>query len=141
MTRILVLLILFASSPAWAQTPAVASPFDGNWAGKSDGGSCNTPLEFVLSIEAGLVDGTASDPAARGPVPNTKKAAPPPPTPGLWQIWGIAKPGGFVLRALASVKGTERKETRFNVTGQGNTLTLREGSGCGRTVTLARVGR
>lgn len=146
MTRILVLLVLLGAAPSWAQTPAPASPaptspFDGNWSGKSDGGSCNAPLEFALWIEAGLVDGTASDPAARGPVPNTKKSAPPPPTPGLWQVWGIAKPGGFVLRALASVKGTERKETRFNVTSQGNALALRESGGCGRSVTLTRVGR
>ena len=150
MKRILVLLVLLAgvpaALPAAAQTPppvapAPASPFDGNWSGKSDGGSCNAPLDFALWIEAGLVDGTASDPAARGPVPNTKKSAPPPPTPGLWQVWGIAKQGGFVLRALASVKGTERKETRFNATGQGNNLTLRESGGCGRSVTLTRVGR
>ena len=68
-------------------------------------------------------------------------AAPPPPTPGLWQVWGIAKPGSFTLRALASVKGTERRETRFNATAQGSSMTLRESGGCGRSVTLARVGQ
>jgi hypothetical protein len=151
MKRILVLFGLllalpFAALPSGAQSPPPASPspttpLDGDWNGKSDGGSCNTPLEFALSIEAGMVDGTASDPAARGPVPNPKKSAPPPPTPGLWQVWGIAKPGGFTLRALASVKGTERRETRFNATVQGNSLTLRESGGCGRSVMLTRAGR
>ncbi len=151
MMRILVLfglLVVPASValPAWAQSPPPASsststPLDGNWSGKSDGGSCNTPLEFALWIEAGMVDGTASDPSARGPVPNLKKSAPPPPTPGLWQVWGIAKPGTFTLRALASVKGTERRETRFNATAQGSSMTLRESGGCGRSVTLARVGQ
>jgi len=136
----------FVVLPSKAQTPLPASPspstpLDGDWSGKSDGGSCNTPLDFALSIEAGMVDGTASDPAARGPVPNPKKSAPPPPTPGLWQVWGIVKQGGFTLRALASVKGTERRETRFNAAAQGNSLTLRESGGCGRSVTLTRAGR
>jgi len=135
-----------AALPSLAQSPTPASPssstpLDGDWSGRSDGGSCNTPLDFLLWIEAGMVDGTASDPAARGPVPNPKKSAPPPPTPGLWQVWGIAKQGGFTLRALASVKGTERRETRFNATAQGNSLALRESGGCGRSVTLTRTVR
>lgn len=151
MKRILVLFGLLiaqtlAAQPSGAQTPPSASPspstpLDGDWSGRSDGGSCNTPLDFLLWIEAGMVDGTASDPSARGPVPNPKKSAPPPPTPGLWQVWGIAKQGGFTLRALASVKGTERRETRFNATAQGGSLTLRESGGCGRSVTLTRAGR
>jgi len=134
------------TSPSWAQSPPSAAsspttPLDGNWSGRSDGGSCNTPLDFALWIEAGMVDGTATDPSAHGPVPNLKKSAPPPPTPGLWQVWGIAKQGSFTLRALASVKGTERRETRFNAAAQGNSMTLREGGGCGRSVTLTRVGQ
>ena len=37
-------------------------------------------LDYVLYIESGLVDGSATDLTARGPVPNTKKGPPPPPT-------------------------------------------------------------
>ena len=135
MKRILVLLLAFGASAASAQT----SPLDGDWKGKSDGGSCNTPLEFALTIEAGIVDGTASDPAAHGPVPNLKKTAAPTPAPGLWQVYGTATANAFVLRALASVKGQERRETKFNGSIQGSAIMLKENGGCGRTVALARA--
>ena len=47
---------------------------------------------IVITIENGFVDGSAYDTTAHGPVPNLKKAPPPAPTPGLWQIHGLAKP-------------------------------------------------
>jgi len=46
-----------------------ASPLDGQWRGTSDGGSCNAPLDYVLTIEFSIVDGSAYDATARGPVP------------------------------------------------------------------------
>ena len=119
-------------------TPAPASALDGEWKGTSDGGSCNAPLDYVLTIENGFVDGSSYDTTARGPVPNTTKHAPPAPTPGLWQIHGLAKPGTFSLLAVASVKGTDRREGRLTVTSQGGTLTVTESSGCGRTARLAK---
>ena len=134
MKRFLILLLMVSASPALAQT----SPFDGDWSGKSDGGSCNTPLDFALNIDAGLVDGTATDPAAHGPVPNLKKTAPPPPVPGLWQVYGVATPSTFILRALASVQGTEHRETKFSASVQGGTLVLAESGGCGRKASLTR---
>ncbi len=134
MKRILVLLLAFGISPAGAQT----SPLDGDWTGKSDGGSCSTPLDFALNIEAGLVDGTATDPTEHGPVPNLKKSAPPPPRPGLWQIYGAASASTFTLRALASVQGTERRETKFAASVQGGVLMLAESGGCGRKASLSR---
>ncbi len=134
MKRIGILFLMLAASPAWAQT----SPLDGDWVGKSDGGSCGTPLEFVLTIEAGIVDGTASDPSAHGPVPNPKRSAPPPPMPGLWQVYGTATPKAFTLRALASVRGQERRETKFAGSVQGNTMMLAESGGCGRKASLIR---
>ena len=70
---------------------------------------------------------------AKGPVPNLKKTAPPPPTPGLWQIHGLAKPGTFSLLAVASVKADDRREERLTATLQGSTLTVTESGGCGRT--------
>jgi hypothetical protein len=142
----LVLLVL-AAAPAFAQTakpaptptPAPASSVDGQWRGTSDGGSCNAPLEYTLFIESGIVDGTATDATAQGPVPNLKKTAPPPPTPGLWQIHGLAKPGSFQLMAVASVKGAaERRGGKLNVSSQGGILTVTEAGGCGRTARLAR---
>ena len=134
MKRILVPLLVLGASSAVAQT----SPLDGDWTGKSDGGSCNAPLEFALSIEAGIVDGTALDPSAKGPAPNLRKSAPPPPTPGLWQIYGAARAGNFSLRAVASVKGADHRETKFLVTVQGTTLLLTESGNCSRKAALTR---
>jgi len=132
-------LALVAAGPVFAQAPSPpASPLDGQWRGRSDGGSCNAPLDYNLTIESGIVDGSAYDTTARGPVPNLKKSAPPPPTPGLWQIHGLAKPGTFSLLAVASVKADDRREGRLTATLQGNTLTVTESSGCGRTARLTR---
>lgn len=132
---LLPLCLAFAATPALAQAP---TPLDGEWRGRSDGGSCNAPLEYVLFIESGLVEGSATDTTARGPVPNLKKGPPPEPTPGLWQIHGLAKPGPFSLIAVASVKATDRRQGRLNVTSQGNTLIVTESGGCGRTAQLTR---
>ena len=154
MTRLLAVLVLLTITvAAAAQTRTPASPvappkgsaepvptsnLDGNWRGTSDGGSCNAPLDYVLTIENGFVDGSAYDNTAQGPKPNTHHGPPPAPTPGLWQIHGLAKPGSFSLIAVASVKGTDRREGRLTVTSQGNTLTVTESSGCGRTARLAK---
>ena len=135
MKRILALLFVLGAPAALAQT----TPLDGDWTGKSDGGSCNAPLDFALSIEAGIVDGTASDPSVKGPVPNLKKSAPPQPMPGLWQVYGAARSTNFSLRAVASVKGTDHRETRFLVTVQGTTLVLIENGGCSRKASLTRT--
>jgi len=126
---------LAAAVPALAQAPTA---LDGQWKGRSDGGSCNAPLDYDLTIDTGLVDGSAYDTTAKGPVPNLKKGAPPPPTPGLWQIHGLAKPGSFSLLAVASVKASDRREGRLTATVQGNTLTVTESGGCGRTARLTK---
>jgi len=135
-------LMLLVAGPALAQQALAQqdrpSPLDGDWRGRSDGGSCNAPLDYQITIESGLVDGSAYDTSARGPVPNTKKGPPPAPTPGLWQIHGLAKPGSFSLLAVASVKGTDRREGRLTVTSQGGALIVTESSGCGRTARLAK---
>jgi hypothetical protein len=128
-------LAVAAAGPAFAQAPI---PVDGQWRGRSDGGSCNAPLDYDITIESGIVDGTAYDATAKGPVPNLKKSAPPPPTPGLWQIHGLAKPGTFSLLAVASVKAEDRREGRLTAAVQGNTLTVTEAGGCGRTAQLTR---
>ena len=139
MKKTLLLLALGFAPAVLAQTPTPAKTFDGQWRGRSDGGSCNAPLEYALSIESGFVDGTATDATARSPVPNTKKAPPPAPTPGLWQIHGVAKAAGsFTLLAVSSVKGSDRREGKLNVSGQGGTLTVTESSGCGRTARLSK---
>jgi len=132
---LLPLCLACVATPALAQAP---TPLDGEWRGRSDGGSCNAPLEYVIFIESGLVDGSATDATARGPVPNTKKGPPPAPTPGLWQIHGLAKPGAFSLIAVASVQATDRRAGRLNVTSQGGTLTITESSGCGRVARLSK---
>lgn len=133
MKKLLPLLLIWAS-PALAQT----SPLDGDWKGRSNGGSCNAPLDYQLSIDTGIVDGTANDASARGPVPNLKKSAPPAPTPGLWQIHGVARGNSFSLMATASVKAEDRRSGKLSVSVQGATLVVTEQGGCGRAATLTR---
>ena len=137
MTRSLPLVLaLFLSSAAVAQP---ATPLDGQWRGTSDGGSCNAPLDFVLSIDYGVVDGSAFDTTARGPVPNLKHAPPPAPTPGLWQIHGVARPDGtFNLITVASVRGPERREGKLTARSEGSSLVISEVGGCKRTARLTR---
>ena len=155
MTRLLALLALLAiSAVAHAQTRTPASPvapsrggvesvptstLDGNWRGTSDGGSCNAPLDYVLSIENGFVDGSAYDTTAHGPVPNTHHGPPPAPTPGLWQIHGVARNSGpFSLLSVASVKGSDRREGKLSAQSDGSGLVVSETGGCRRTARLVR---
>ena len=140
MTRVLlVVFLLSAAAPAFGQTPAPTSSLDGEWRGRSDGGSCNAPLDFVITIENGFVDGSAYDTTAHGPVPNLKKAPPPAPTPGLWQIHGLAKPSGaFSLVSVASVKATDRRQGKLTARSEGGGLVISENTGCRRTARLSR---
>jgi hypothetical protein len=103
-----------------------------------DGGSCNAPLDYQLTIESGIVDGSAYDTTARGPVPNPNKSAPPPPGPGLWQIHGLARAGSFNLLSVASVRGTQHQRMQLTVRSEGGSLVVTERSGCRRTARLAR---
>jgi hypothetical protein len=149
MNKFLSLMLLCAAalaSPAFAQsrtpaaiTPAPASPLDGEWKGTSDGGSCNAPLDYVLTIESGFVDGSAYDTTAQGPKPNPSKAPPPAPGPGLWQIHGIVgKTGSFSLIAVASVRGTSHRTGKLTAQSQGGGLIVTETGGCRRTARLTR---
>ena len=155
MKRVLfLLLVTVAASGAAAQTrvpppaagaapgasaPAPTSALDGDWRGTSDGGSCNAPLDFVITIENGFVDGSAYDTTAHGPVPNLKKAPPPAPTPGLWQIHGVAKDSGpFNLVSVASVKAKDRREGKLTARSEGGGLVIGETTGCRRTARLTR---
>ena len=92
-----------------------------------------------ITIENGFVDGSATDTTAHGPVPNLRKAPPPAPTPGLWQIHGVAKnTGAFSLISVASVKGTDRREGKLTAQSDGSALVVTENSGCRRTARLSR---
>ncbi len=137
MTRLLPALLLLAIATAASAQPA--SPLDGQWRGTSDGGSCNAPLDYALTIDYGIVDGSAYDTTARGPVPNPRHAAPPAPSPGLWQIHGLAKAGStFSLLSVASVRGTDRREGKLTARTDGGALVVTETSGCRRTARLSR---
>jgi hypothetical protein len=140
MTRVLLAVFLLSVvAPAFGQTPAPTSSLDGEWRGRSDGGSCNAPLDFVITIENGFVDGSAYDSTAHGPVPNLKRAPPPAPTPGLWQIHGLAKPSGaFSLVSVASVKATDRRQGKLTARSEGSGLVISENTGCRRTARLSR---
>ena len=134
--RKLLLAALFLPAAALAQ----GSALDGEWRGRSDGGSCNAPLDFVVAIESGIVDGSAYDTTAQGPVPNTRKGPPPAPTPGLWQIHGTVRPGTFPLISVASVKGHDRREGKLSARVDGASLVVSETGGCRRTARLSRAG-
>ena len=122
-----------------AVTPAPTSVLDGEWRGKSDGGSCNAPLDYVITIENGFVDGSAYDTTARGPAPNTHHAPPPAPGPGLWQIHGAVRgSGAFPLISVASVKSGDRREAKLTARGDGGGLVVSETGGCRRTARLTR---
>ena len=149
MTRVFAVLVLLtvAATAANAQTrptsrngeAAPTSALDGDWRGKSDGGACNAPLDYLLVIENGFVDGSAYDTTAHGPVPNLRKAPPPAPTPGLWQIHGVAKNSGpFSLISVASVKGSDRREGKLSAQSDGGGLVVTETGGCRRTARLQR---
>jgi hypothetical protein len=155
MTRLLAVLVLLTITvAAAAQTRTPASPvappkgnaepvptsnLDGNWRGTSDGGSCNAPLDYVLTIENGFVDGSAYDNTAQGPKPNVRHGPPPAPTPGLWQIHGVARnTGAFSLISVASVKGTDRREGKLSAKSEGSALVVTETRGCRRTARLSR---
>jgi hypothetical protein len=155
MTRLLAVVLLLAGAvsasaqtrPAKTPAPqatqpgaaAPVSPLDGQWRGRSDGGSCNAPLDVLLTIENGFVDGSAYDTTAQGPVPNQRKGAPPAPTPSLWQIHGLAKSSGsFSLVTVASVKAADRRSGKLTVRSEGSGLVVSETTGCRRTARLAR---
>jgi hypothetical protein len=133
------LIFTFAILVAGAAAAQAPTPLDGDWRGTSDGGSCNAPLDVTLSIESGIVDGTAYDTSAKGPVPNLRKAAPPAPTPGLWQLHGVIGGGATSsLIAVASVRDRDRRDARMTVRRDGAGLTLTEDSGCRRTTRLVK---
>jgi hypothetical protein len=138
MTRVLLVVFLLSmATGALGQTPPTM--LDGQWRGRSDGGSCNAPLDYVITIENGFVDGSAYDTTAQGPVPNVKKAPPPAPTPGLWQIHGVVRnPASFLLLGVASVKAADRREGKFTAKSEGGSLVISENSGCRRTARLSR---
>lgn len=139
MKRILLLALAIAAALPAAAQPTPTSSLDGEWRGRSDGGSCNAPLDFVLTIENGFVDGSAYDSTAHGPVPNLKKAPPPAPTPGLWQIHGVARPSGpFSLVSVASVKAADRRQGKMTAQSDGAGLVISETTGCRRTARLSR---
>jgi len=143
MSRFAVLVLslgLAASAAAQTQpdTPATPTPLDGEWHGSSSGGSCNAPLDVALTIEGGIVDGTAYDTTAHGPQPNIHKGPAPAPGPGLWQVHGFARGTTFSLLAVASVRGSDRRVGKLSVTVKGSTLAVAENGGCGRTVQLTR---
>jgi len=139
MRKLLPLSLAVLAAPCLAQTSPLVSSLDGDWHGRSDGGSCNAPLDYQLTVDTGIVDGTSYDTSAHGPVPNLRKSAPPPPTPGLWQIHGVARTGGpFTLLAVASVKGSDHREIKLSGALQGGALVVTEEGGCGRKATLSK---
>ena len=72
-------------------------------------------------------------------MPNTHQGPPPAPTPGLWQIHGVARnTGAFSLLSVASVKASDRREGKLTAQSDGSGLVVTETGGCRRTARLSR---
>ena len=104
----------------------------GVWVSNDEPANTCRPSES-LTVRAFAVDGSSFDTTVKGPAPNLKKAPPPAPGPGLWQVYGVARGSAFSLTAMASVQGRERRSSKLTVSAHGGTLTVTESGGCGRT--------
>lgn len=140
--RCSVLSALVASTlagPAAAQTAPAPTPADGVWVGRAEGGSC-APLDVRITIESGLLDGTASEPDGGKPQVQGKKGEKLPPPPALWQLNGRVGANGVVdVFGLRSMRERERQRSRWSGRASGATLSLNETDGpCRRAASLAR---
>ncbi|MCW5748482.1 MAG: hypothetical protein KIT36_20000, partial [Alphaproteobacteria bacterium] len=114
----LVAAVMALAPPAWAQTaapptPAAPTPADGTWVGRAQGGNC-APLDVRITIESGLLDGTAIEPDAGTPKVQGKKGETLPPPPALWQLNGrVASSGAVDIFGLRSMRDRDRQRSRW----------------------------
>jgi hypothetical protein len=132
---------LSLAAPAWAQTAPAASPADGVWTGRADGGGAAcAPLDVRITIEGGLLDGIASEPDGGPSRVQGKRGETLPPPPALWQLNGQVKANGVIdIIGLRSMKDRARQRSRWSGRVGSGTLSVSETEGpCRRTATLAR---
>ena len=129
------------ATPAWSQTAPAPTPVDGVWTGRAAGsGSACGALDVRITIEGGLLDGTATEPDGGAPRVQGKRGETLPPPPALWQLNGRVGANGVIdIIGLRSMKDRERQRSRWSGRTSPGTLSVAETDGpCRRAATLAR---
>jgi len=127
-------LLLLLSASASAQSS------DGAWVGRAEAAGSCAALDVRITIESGLLDGTASEPDAGTPRVQGKKGEQLPAPPALWQLNGRVGGNGAVdIIGLRSMRERERERSRWSGRADAGTLRISETDGpCRRTATLTR---
>jgi hypothetical protein len=115
-----------ADQPAATTPPPAATPADGRWRGQSSAGSCGQTMDVAVTVEGGLLEGTARETAGKAPL--------------LWSYHGRTRPDGTVQAVghASAFPPQQAKQVKLSGRLQDGRLTLAESDGCGRTATLSR---
>jgi hypothetical protein len=135
----LVAVSMALSLPAWGQTPPAPTPSDGTWIGRAEGGRCDA-LEVRITVESGLLDGTATEPDAAPMRITGKRGEKLPAPPALWQLNGRVGPDGTIsIIGLRSMVNRDREHSRWSGRALADSFTIAETDGpCRRTASLKR---
>ncbi|HKU96541.1 MAG TPA: hypothetical protein VJR58_14760 [Vineibacter sp.] len=127
-------LLVLLSSPVSAQSS------DGAWVGRAEAAGSCASLEVRITIESGLLDGTASEPDTAAPRVQGKKGEQLPAPPALWQLNGRVGANGAVdIIGLRAMRERERERSKWSGRADAGTLRISETDGpCRRTATLTR---
>ncbi len=133
------LLMMMGSAASQPAPPPIAA--DGSWVGRAEGGGSCAPLDVRITVESGLLDGTASEPDTGPPRVLGKRGEQLPTPPALWQLNGRADGGGAVsIIGLRSMRERDRQRSRWSGRVDGATMQIRETEGpCRRNATLTRA--
>lgn len=125
--------------PAWGQTPPAPKPSDGTWTGRVQGGKCGV-LDVHITIESGLLDGTAVEPDTGPAQVRGKRGEKLPVPPALWQLNGQVDAGGTIeIIGLRSMVNRDRERSRWRGRATASSVMIAETEGpCRREGTLAR---
>jgi hypothetical protein len=93
-----------------------------------------------ITIESGLLDGTATEPDSGLPQVQGKRGEKLPVPPALWQLNGRVGANGVIdIIGLRSMKDRDRQRSRWSGRAGAGTLSVAETDGpCRRSATLAR---
>jgi hypothetical protein len=135
----IVVAMLLPSASAWSQQTPPAGAADGTWKGRAEGGSC-TPLDVSITVESGLLDGTATEPGDGTARVQGKRGEKLPAPPALWQLNGrVAANGAVDIVGLRSMKDRDRQRSRWSGSAAGGSMRIAETEGpCRRAATLSR---
>lgn len=121
------------ATTAWGQS-------DGAWIGRAEAAGRCALLDVRITIESGLLDGTASEPDTGAPRVQGKKGEQLPAPPALWQLNGRVDGNGTIaIIGLRSMRDRDRERSRWSGRADGSSLRISETEGpCRRTATLTR---